>query len=72
MIPKSNQRAVQRYVSKHYDRIVLTMPKGERDQIKEAASRAGDSVNGFIMAAVHEKMKGAETVKSLEKPVSLS
>lgn len=53
--PKQS-KSVQKYVKNHYDKIVLTMPKGYRDAIKEAASAAGQSVNGFIMEAVRDRV----------------
>ena len=55
---KAQQKAVQKYVGNNYDRVVLTMPKGVRDEIK-AAYKAADykSMNAFIMDAVYEKMK---------------
>lgn len=33
-ISKAQQKAVQKYVKNNYDRIVLTLPKGKRDSIK--------------------------------------
>lgn len=56
-ISKAQQNCVQRYVAKHYDHIVLTVPKGERDKIKAAASRAGLSANKYILGAVSDRME---------------
>ena len=36
-ISKAQQKAVQKYVKNNYDRVVLTLPKGKRDLIKEHA-----------------------------------
>ena len=40
-ISKAQQKAVQKYVKNNYDRIVVNLPKGQRDIIKAAAGRAG-------------------------------
>lgn len=56
-VPKANQRAVNKYVKANYDRINVTMPKGEKEVIQGCAAAHGESVNGFIMQAVRERMK---------------
>lgn len=46
-----------RYNEKNYDRINLTVPKGEKDKIKAHAEKHdGGSVNGFIQRAIAEAM----------------
>ena len=59
-VPKSNQKAVSKYVRNHYDRISLTMPKGKRDKIKAHAEKQKESVNSFINRAIDETI-GRET-----------
>ena len=63
---KAQQKAVQKYVKNNYDRIMLTVPKGERDKIKEYAETKGESMNGFIVRAINEAMQrdneGSENV----------
>lgn len=62
-VSKANQRAVNKYVKTNYDRINVTMPKGQREIIKAAAAAAGESVNSYIVKAIEERMKnegGAE------------
>lgn len=54
---KAQQKAVQRYVKDNYDRIVLTVPKGNRDKIKAHADSLGESMNGFINRAIIEAME---------------
>lgn len=39
-----------------YDRINLTVPKGEKADIQAHAKQQGESVNGFILRAIHETM----------------
>ena len=44
------------YIAKTYDRINLTVPKGEKEAIKAHADRQGESVNSFINRAIKETM----------------
>lgn len=53
---KAQQKAVQKYVKDKYDRIVLTMPKGNKEVIQAHAARHGVSVNAYINTAIDEKM----------------
>lgn len=54
---KAQQKAVQKYVQNNYDRVVLTMPKGKKEEIKAAAATAGESMNQYILAAVDLRME---------------
>ena len=63
---KAQQRAQNKWITKTYDRINLTVPKGQKDVIQAHASALGESVNGFIGRAISEAMerdaaKGGET-----------
>ncbi len=49
-----------KYIAKAYDRINLTVPKGEKDRIKAYAQERGESVNGFIARAIKEAMSRQE------------
>lgn len=42
---------------KAYDRIYVTVPKGDKDKIKAHADQMGESVNGFINRAIHQTME---------------
>ncbi len=55
-VSKSQQKAVQRYKKENYDRIELSVPKGQKDEIKAYAESCQQSVNGFITAAIAEKI----------------
>ena len=39
-----------------YDRIQLVVPKGEKERIKAAADRSGESVNGFIYRLISREL----------------
>lgn len=45
------------YIAKTYDRINLTVPKGEKDKIKAHAESKGESVNGYIFRLISEDMQ---------------
>lgn len=53
---KASTRAQNKYIAKAYDRINLTVPKGDKDKIKTHAESMGESVNGFINRAIEETM----------------
>ena len=44
------------YNNAHYDRVVLRFKKGQKELLKDAASRNGQSVNEFITAAIMAKL----------------
>lgn len=56
-VSKAQIRAVQKYVSKTYDRLELRLPKGSRDSVKEHAEKMGESLNQFLVRAVMETMR---------------
>ena len=51
------------YIAKTYDRINLTVPKGQKEVIQAHAEANGESVNGFINRAIGESM-GTVSVKA--------
>lgn len=42
---------------KAYDRINLTIPKGQKEAIQAAAQAANESVNAYIYAAIMQRME---------------
>lgn len=56
-VSKAQQASVNKYVKANYDRINITMPKGEKDVVQDHAAALGESVNGFIVRAVRERME---------------
>lgn len=54
---KASTKAQNKYIAKAYDRINLVLPKGRKDEIKDHAAARGQSVNGFIVEAITEKME---------------
>ena len=53
----AQQRAVHKYVKNNYDRLELSVPKGEKVTIQQAAKQAVKSVNAYIYEAVCARMQ---------------
>lgn len=49
---KTSTASKQRYNEKAYDRIALTVKKGAKAKLQEAAKEKGESINGYIKNAV--------------------
>ncbi|WP_298023033.1 Arc family DNA-binding protein [uncultured Dysosmobacter sp.] len=56
-VSKAQQASVNKYVKSNYDRINVTMPKGQKGTIKTHAAAQGESVNAFINRAIMEAME---------------
>ncbi len=44
------------FIAKAYDRINLTVPKGQKEIIQAHAESQGESTNGFVNRAIKETM----------------
>ncbi len=53
----AQRRAVAKYNSANYDRILLRVEKGEKELIKAHADAHGESLNGFINRAIGETIE---------------
>lgn len=64
-VSKAQQQATNKYIAKAYDRINLTVPKGQKDEIQAHAAARGESVNGFINRAITNQIErdNAEAVE---------
>lgn len=49
------------FIAEKYDRVNLTVPKGDKAVIAEHAAKRGESVNGFIQRAIKETMVRDDT-----------
>ena len=47
-VSKAQQKAVNKYMNAHYDRINLIIPKGRKETIEQYAQQAGKSVNSYL------------------------
>ena len=55
-VSKAQQKAVNGYISRNYDRINLTIPKGRKQAVEAHASSKGQSVNGLVNALLRADM----------------
>jgi len=56
-VSKAQQRATNKWMAANYDRVNLTLPKGQKEVVQAHASAHGESVNGFIGRAISETME---------------
>lgn len=58
-MPTENKKSEYRndWISKTYDRINLTVPKGHKEAVKAHAEAQGESLNAFINRAITETME---------------
>lgn len=56
-VSKAQQASVHKYVKANYDRLELTVPKGQKDVIKAHSAARGESVNAFINRAIQTTME---------------
>ncbi|HBL41235.1 MAG TPA: hypothetical protein DDY98_06565 [Ruminococcaceae bacterium] len=54
---KASTRAKNKYNAANYDRIALSVKKGQRDIIKAHADAMGESLNSFVTRAIDETME---------------
>lgn len=64
---KNSYESIKRYEDKAYDKVLVRMPKGRKDEIQTFAAQTGESVNGFINRAIGEAMG-----ESPQKPAGAS
>lgn len=56
-VSKAQQKATNKYITNNYDRINLTVPKGQKEAIQAHAAAQGESVNAFIGRAIKQTME---------------
>ena len=54
---KNSYESIKRYEDKAYDKILVRMPKGQKDLIQAHAEAQGESTNGFTNRAISETME---------------
>lgn len=60
------------YNENNYDRINVTVKKGRRELIKLAASKTGESVNGFIVRLIDAELGRMESEDSIGADCGIS
>ena len=59
-VTKAQQRAVGKYEKENYDKVLLRLPKGNREKIKAHAQQKGMSVNAYIVDLIEKDMRTEE------------
>ena len=54
---KTSSAVKNRYNTKAYDRIALTVTKGNRDALRVISENVGESVNAFVNKAIEQRIK---------------
>lgn len=54
---KAQQKAQNKWIANNYDRINLTVPKGDKEVLQAHAQAQGESLNKFINRAIDEQIK---------------
>ncbi len=60
---KAQQKAQNKWIANNYDRINLTVPKGDKEVLQAHAQAQGESLNKFINRAINEQVKRDTTHK---------
>lgn len=60
---KAQQKAQNKWIANNYDRINLTVPKGDKEVLQAHAQAQGESLNKFINRAINEQIKRDTTHK---------
>ena len=54
---EAQKKSAKKWDAANLDRVSIAMPKGKKDDIKAAATAAGESMNQYIINAVDQRMK---------------
>ena len=54
---ESSKKAVLKYKKTHYKRIALEMKTEEHEKLKNAASRTGESINGYVRESIRQRIQ---------------
>ena len=58
---KNKQRYDNEYSRNNYDRVLLTLPRGEKEGLQAHAAERGESLNAFINRAIRETVERDNT-----------
>ena len=56
-ISEAQKRAVAKYNNANYDKLTVRIKMGQRDILKAHAEEKGESLNGWIVSAIRDKLK---------------
>ena len=58
---KAQQKAVNKYMKKNYDRLNIVIPKGYKQVVEAYARERGESVNGLVNSLLRNAMGISES-----------
>lgn len=58
-ISKAQQKCVSRYEAANYDKILVRLPKGQRETVKAQADSAGKSLNAYLVGLIEGETPAA-------------
>ena len=53
-------RAVAKYNAKTYDQLKISVPKGWKDRVKQAADDVGESMTKYIVKSTEKRMEATK------------
>ena len=65
---KNSYESIKRYEDKAYDKILVRLPKGRKEEIQAFAASQGESTNAFINRAITEAMNEKTRSEGQEIP----
>ena len=65
---KNSYESIKRYEDKAYDKILVRLPKGRKEEIQAFAASQGESTNAFINRAITEAMNEKTRSEGQESP----
>lgn len=66
-MPKKQTEWTRAYNEKAYDRLAITIPKGQKQALQAAADKRGESINQFTNRAILARMGLTEWAESAEE-----
>ena len=56
-VSEANKRAVAKYVKANYEDVRIRVPKGRKEELLAYAEAAGQSLNGYVIQSVDERIE---------------
>ena len=66
-ISKAQRQCVSRYEAANYDKILIRLPKGQRETVKAQADTAGKSLNAYLIGLIEGETPQYITPEALEQ-----
>ena len=66
-ISKAQRQCVSRYEAANYDKILVRLPKGQRETVKAQADAAGKSLNAYLIGLIEGTVPQFLTPEAMDK-----